>query len=62
MPDWLAPLFNIHWADWPAFWAMGRHGAYVWPAVALSAVLLLAERWQLSRQIRAQGQAGEERS
>lgn len=41
MSDWLTPW----WPDLAAFLRMGRHGAYVWPALALCALALLAE-WQ----------------
>lgn len=45
-------FFSVWWPDWAAFAAMGRHGAYVWPAVALTAAALLAEQALLRRQAR----------
>ncbi|XZG69642.1 heme exporter protein CcmD [Chitinibacteraceae bacterium HSL-7] len=45
------------WDSWQAFFAMGKHGAYVWSAVAVCVIapalewaLLLARRKAQSRQ------------
>lgn len=45
-------FFSIWWPDWAAFLRMGRHGAYVWPAVALTVAALAAEQLALRRQAR----------
>jgi heme exporter protein CcmD len=42
--SWLTPW----WPDWAAFVQMGRHGAYVWPAVA-ACVLALGLEWATLR-------------
>lgn len=58
----LDAFFTVWWPDWAAFWRMGRHAAYVWPAVALTAGALLAEHWALGRRARRQrGAAGDTR-
>lgn len=48
MPDWLRAL-QPWWPDLAAFWRMGRHGAYVWPAFGLCALALALEWWALAR-------------
>ncbi|MDT7838711.1 heme exporter protein CcmD [Aquabacterium sp. OR-4] len=55
MPDWLNTLLTPWWPDLAAFARMGRHGAYVWPTVALTALALAAE-WAWLR--REQAEAG----
>ncbi len=37
------------WPDGASFLQMGRHGAYVWPALAATALALAAEWWTLRR-------------
>jgi heme exporter protein D len=37
---------NIWWSNWVDFWAMGKHGFYVWGSYGLAAVLVIAEVWQ----------------
>ena len=43
---------ELWWADWSAFWQMGRHGPYVWGSVAATALGLLAEQWALRQRAR----------
>ena len=38
--------------DWTAFWQLGGHGVYVWPAYALSALLAAAEAAMVLRRLR----------
>lgn len=45
MIEWFTPW----WPDWASFARMGRHGAYVWPSVAVTAAALALE-WGLLRQ------------
>lgn len=52
MPEFLAVWLTPWWSDWAAFWAMGRHGAYVWPCVGITALVLALEWWGLCRQRR----------
>jgi heme exporter protein D len=40
---------NIWWDNWADFWAMGRHGAYVWGSYGLAAMLALIEIIQARR-------------
>lgn len=44
MSEWLTPW----WPDLASFLRMGRHGAYVWPALALCALACGLEWWGLS--------------
>jgi heme exporter protein D len=34
---------NIWWDNWADFWAMGKHGVYVWGSYGLAALLALTE-------------------
>ncbi len=42
---------SIWWASWADFWAMGKHGVYVWGSYGVAALLVIAELWQ-ARQAR----------
>lgn len=55
LPGWLQPW----WPDLAAFLRMGRHGAYVWPAVALTALALALEGWALRRRARRLARSAE---
>ena len=55
MPDWLQAALTPWWPDWAAFLRMGRHGAYVWPTLAICAGVLALEWWQLGRRARRAG-------
>lgn len=54
MPEWL----DLWWADWSAFWRMGRHAPYVWGSVAAVAVALAAEQYALRCRARRQRRPG----
>jgi heme exporter protein D len=34
---------SIWWNSWSDFWAMGRHGVYVWGSYGIAAAFVLAE-------------------
>lgn len=40
---------NIWWDNWADFWAMGKHGVYVWGSYGLAALLALVEVIQARR-------------
>jgi heme exporter protein D len=40
---------NIWWDNWSDFWAMGKHGLYVWGSYGVAAALVIAEVWQAQR-------------
>jgi heme exporter protein D len=40
---------NIWWDNWSDFWAMGKHGFYVWGSYGVAALLVCAEVWQARR-------------
>jgi heme exporter protein D len=40
---------NIWWDSWSDFWAMGKHGVYVWGSYGMAAALVVAEVWQARR-------------
>lgn len=40
---------NIWWDNWSDFWAMGKHGFYVWGSYGVAAALVIAEVWQAQR-------------
>jgi heme exporter protein D len=40
---------NIWWDHWSDFWAMGKHGVYVWGSYGVAAGLALAEIVQARR-------------
>ena len=40
---------NIWWDNWPDFFAMGKHGFYVWGSYGVAALLVWAEVWQARR-------------
>jgi heme exporter protein D len=40
---------SIWWNNWADFWAMGKHGVYVWGSYGVAALLLVAEIWQARR-------------
>jgi heme exporter protein D len=44
---------NIWWDNWADFWAMGKHGVYVWGSYGVAALLAIAEIIQ-ARRARAQ--------
>ncbi|MDI9331864.1 MAG: heme exporter protein CcmD [Alphaproteobacteria bacterium] len=44
---------NIWWDSWSDFWAMGKHGVYVWGSYGVCALVVMAEVWQ-SRRARTQ--------
>jgi len=48
LTDWFLPW----WPDVGAFFAMGKHGAYVWGSVAACVVALVAEQAMLAGQAR----------
>ena len=37
------------WDNWSDFWAMGKHGVYVWGSYGVAAALVIAEVWQAQR-------------
>ena len=41
------------WSDWPAFFAMGGYGLYVWGSLGMCALVAVAEIMQLSQRNRA---------
>ena len=40
---------SIWWESWSDFWAMGRHGLYVWGSYGVALALALAEIVQARR-------------
>ncbi|PXW93375.1 heme exporter protein CcmD [Sphaerotilus hippei] len=48
MPDLMTPW----WPDLATFLRMGRHGPYVWSALAVCALALAAEGWSLRQRAR----------
>ncbi len=40
---------SIWWDNWVDFWAMGKHGVYVWGSYGVAAALAIAEVWQARR-------------
>ncbi len=40
---------NIWWESWSDFWAMGKHGVYVWGSYGVALLLVLAEVVQARR-------------
>ncbi len=40
---------NIWWDSWSDFWAMGKHGFYVWGSYGVAVLLALAEVVQARR-------------
>jgi heme exporter protein D len=40
---------NIWWDNWADFWAMGKHGVYVWGSYGVAALLACAEIIQARR-------------
>ena len=43
---------SIWWNSWADFWAMGRHGVYVWGSYAVAALLVFLEWRSVVRQQR----------
>jgi heme exporter protein D len=40
---------SIWWNNWADFWAMGKHGLYVWGSYGMAALVVIAELWQAHR-------------
>ena len=58
---------NIWWESWADFWAMGKHGFYVWGSYGVAALVVLGElmvarraRLQALAEVRQAVQANEE--
>lgn len=58
---------NIWWESWADFWAMGKHGVYVWGSYGVAALVVLGElmvarraRLQALAEVRQAVQASEE--
>lgn len=43
----------MQWHSWTEFWEMGGYGLYVWGSFGITALVVLAEIWQLRAQRRA---------
>ena len=43
---------SIWWNSWADFWAMGRHGVYVWGSYVVAALCVLIEWRMVVRQQR----------
>ena len=39
----------MYWNSWGEFLTMGRHGVYVWGALVVMAIAMVAEPWSLIR-------------
>jgi len=43
----------MQWHSWSEFWEMGGYGLYVWGSFGVTALVVIAEIWQLRAQRRA---------
>jgi len=43
----------MQWHSWAEFWAMGGYGFYVWGSFGATALVIVAEIWQVRAQRRA---------
>ncbi|OQW86084.1 MAG: heme exporter protein CcmD [Rhodoferax ferrireducens] len=43
----------MQWHSWAEFWAMGGYGFYVWGSFGATALVIMAEIWQVRAQRRA---------
>jgi len=43
----------MQWHSWAEFWEMGGYGFYVWGSFGVTALVVIAEIWQLRAQRRA---------
>jgi heme exporter protein D len=43
----------MQWHSWTEFWEMGGYGLYVWGSFGATALVVVAEIWQLRAQRRA---------
>jgi len=43
----------MQWHSWAEFWAMGGYGFYVWGSFGATALIIVAEIWQVRAQRRA---------
>ncbi|MCB8746366.1 heme exporter protein CcmD [Rhodoferax sp. U2-2l] len=43
----------MQWHSWAEFWAMGGYGFYVWGSFGVTALVIVAEIWQVRAQRRA---------
>lgn len=43
----------MQWHSWTEFWEMGGYGLYVWGSFGVTALVVIAEIWQVRAQRRA---------